>query len=85
MNRVISFNEYDELENVIFRMKQTSAVLDLVVRHLNDHRNMNELWLELFDLNDEVSQHVFELSVLFDKITFDCSCVADETRTADIA
>ena len=33
MNRVISFNEYDELENVIFRMKQTSAVLDLVVRH----------------------------------------------------
>lgn len=47
MNRVISFNEYDELENVIFRMKQTSAVLDLVVRHLNDHRNMNELWLEL--------------------------------------
>ena len=71
MNRIMSCDCYEELCETVFRMKQTSVVLELVLKHLEEHRNMCELWVEMFALKDEILQEVRYLSSLSDTIAID--------------
>lgn len=85
MNRLLSFDDCDKLECLILRFKQTSAVLNLILKHLDGHSHFNEYFNELLDLGKEMELHVDSLSEIVDKIVLEGPCEADEARRADIA
>lgn len=68
MKRMIDFDTYDNLCDTVYRMKQSVLLLDLVLKHLETHRESRESWLSVEDFKDELQEEIFDMAVFVDNI-----------------